>query len=107
MAKFQKGNPGGPGRPKGLIQTKKIVKVAEFCAANNINIAKMWYDAILEIDKPVDKAAALAKYYQYVGGVPKQIDDAVDVQVIEVSEDKGNNILSIIKSEPDGNDNGA
>lgn len=89
MPKFQKGNPGGPGRPK---TTKTIKTVKDFVRSNDIDVGKVWFETIMQIDDAAKRSTALAEYYRYVGGVPPK--EAPEVEESEPHESA--DILSIV-----------
>lgn len=91
MAKFQKGN---PGKPKGAKNKKKAIKVADFVAANNINVAQAWWETIMAIIEPIDKANAIEKYYKYIGAPP--LPEPAQESETE-SDNEPADVLSIIK----------
>jgi len=88
MAKFL---PGQGGRPKGAKNKKRPIKVQDFVAENDINIPKMWLDAIMQIIEPEAKAKALSEYNKWVSSMPKESADESEEQS-ETTAD----VLSII-----------
>ena len=94
MAKFQKGNPGGPGRPKGA----KIVKtIKNYVRSNEIDVGAVWFESIMQINDAHKRSMALAEYYKHVGGLPpkevsEEDDDEDDPQdsadVLSIVNDK-------------------
>lgn len=89
MGKFL---PGNPGRPKGIKNKKKIIKVEDFVRDNNINVAQEWWQTIMQINKPDERAAAIREYYKFVGTPPKETSEVEDEPITESAD-----ILSIIK----------
>jgi hypothetical protein len=76
MPKFQKGHPGGPGRPKGLgnkVATEARRHLAKFINGESKNL-KSWVESIQD---PKEKVDAYAKILPYV--MPK-------MQLVEISE---------------------
>jgi hypothetical protein len=89
---FQKGQSGNPsGKPVGTRNKKKVIKVADFVADNDINIPKMWLEAIMQIIEPEAKAKALSEYNKWVAAMPKESSDEVEEQPINSAD-----VLSII-----------
>lgn len=87
MAKFQ---PGNPGRPKGIKNKKKIIRVVDFVRENNIDVPKVWWESIQAIQDPQKKADSIEKYYKFVGVPPRNEEDE-----IEEAQDSAD-ILSIV-----------
>lgn len=68
---FKKGNPGGPGRPKGSVETpaKKLAKaIARELAEPAIQRLRQW----MESDNPKASVAACIAILNRAEGLPKQ-----------------------------------
>lgn len=85
--------PGNPGRPKGIKNKKKVLKVNDFLVRENIDVAKEWWLTIQQITNAKDKSDAINQYYKFVGAPPKQDVEAEEPEPSAESAD----ILSIIK----------
>ena len=72
---FQPGNPGGPGRPPGARNKKRLPKVSDYLAEKNVNVIdellKMLRKATIE-DK--DKINILRDLLSYCYAKPKEVD---------------------------------
>ena len=89
MARFQKGNPGGPGRPKGA---KTVKTIKDYVRSNEIDVGKVWFESIMQIDDAHKRSMALAEYYKHVGGLPpKEVSEDVEDEPQESAD-----ILSIV-----------
>lgn len=90
MAKFQKGHPGGPGRPKNSENKKKIPKIEDFVRNNDIDVGRTWWETIQRITDDVKRAEAIKEFYKYVGTPPKPEKES------EESEESVADILTIV-----------
>jgi hypothetical protein len=99
--KFQKGvpRPANAGRKKGSKNKKKIMLVDEFIRSQDINIAGQWYAAVLEIEKPAERAKALSEIYRYLDAPVKEklsIEDEEETESTGSEASAEADILSIV-----------
>lgn len=99
MPKFQ---PGQGGRKPGSKNKKKVIKVADFVAENDINVPKLWLEAIMAILEPEAKAKALAEFNKWVATMPKERDESDDNPPYENYVNPTANVLNIISGGTDG-----
>jgi len=105
---FQKGNKAGKGRPPGSKNKKKIAKVADFLAENNINPAEQILAILAAKDSngsytlknPKDRADIWLDLLSYCQGKPKEIEnDGSDFEDIDDFDDVSNEqLLTLIKT---------
>jgi hypothetical protein len=88
MGKFK---PGEGGRPKGARNKKRPIRVHDFVAENDINIPKLWLEAIMGIDDLEAKAKCLAEFNRWVAAMPRETSDEVEEQPVNSAD-----VLSII-----------
>lgn len=60
------GTPKTGGRSKGTPNRGTILRIAEFVASNDIEIASKIWSTIEAIEEPADKAKALLQFYKFI-----------------------------------------
>lgn len=86
------GTPKTGGRSKGTPNRGTILRIAEFVASNDIEIASKIWSTIEAIEEPADKAKALLQFYKFIEPEAKESLTNEDVEAEPPTD-----VLSIIK----------
>ena len=99
---FKKGQPGGPGRTKGIPNKKKLLKVEDFLIEEDIPIVAMMWECIGQMVDPVYRFRAMELMLRYCEAPPKpgnapqavapnsllDVTDSIDVLQIASNSDQ-------------------